>query len=97
MKGKWSNLGKGVAPSSIPWCSSYWKGSLLVAFNFGQPTFFTFVLETRKNIQSEYVAIKKKKQLKFKGESKYKSNGDWQCFILKMNNKIKYAIKTTNG
>ena len=25
---KWSNPGKGVAPSPIPWCCSYWKGSL---------------------------------------------------------------------
>ena len=28
---KWSNPGKGVAPSPTPWCSSYWKGSFLVA------------------------------------------------------------------
>ena len=28
---KWSNPGKGVAPSSTPQCSSYWKGSFLVA------------------------------------------------------------------
>ena len=27
IKGKWSNLGKGVVPSSTPWCSSYWKDS----------------------------------------------------------------------
>ena len=27
---KWSNLGKGVVPSSTPWCSSYQKGSLHV-------------------------------------------------------------------
>ena len=25
---KWSNSGNGVASSPIPWCSSYWKGSL---------------------------------------------------------------------
>ena len=30
-KGKVSNPGKEVAPSPTPWCSSYWKGSLLVA------------------------------------------------------------------
>ena len=30
---KWSNPGKGVAPSPTPRCSSYWKGSLLVAFD----------------------------------------------------------------
>ena len=28
---KWSNPGKGVVPSPTSWCSSYWKGSLLVA------------------------------------------------------------------
>ena len=28
---KWSNQGNGVAPSSTPWYSSYWKGNPLVA------------------------------------------------------------------
>ena len=32
---KWSNPGKGVAPSPKPQCSSYWKGSLLVALDYG--------------------------------------------------------------
>ena len=32
-KVRWSNLGKGVAPSSIPSCSSYRKGSLRVTLN----------------------------------------------------------------
>ena len=31
---KWSNPGKGVAPSPTPRCSSYWKGSLLVALDY---------------------------------------------------------------
>ena len=31
---KWSNPRKGVAPSPKPWCSSYWKGNLLVAVDF---------------------------------------------------------------
>ena len=31
---KWSNPGKGVAPSPTPWCSSYWKGSLLVTLDY---------------------------------------------------------------
>ena len=31
---KWSNPGKVVAPSVTPRCSSYWKGSLLVALNY---------------------------------------------------------------
>ena len=33
---KWSNPGKGVAPSPTPWCNSYWKGSLLVANLYGE-------------------------------------------------------------
>ena len=33
---KWSNPGKGVAPSPTPRCSSYWKGSLLVALDYGR-------------------------------------------------------------
>ena len=31
---KWSNLGKGVAPSLTPRCSSYWKGSLRVTLDY---------------------------------------------------------------
>ena len=38
IKGKWSNWGKGVAPSLTTWCSSYWKGSLLITLNYGQST-----------------------------------------------------------
>ena len=30
--------GKGVAPSLTPWCSSYWKGNLRVALDYGQPS-----------------------------------------------------------
>ena len=33
---KWSNPGKGVAPSPTPQCSSYWKGNLLVALEYGR-------------------------------------------------------------
>ena len=33
---KWSNPGKGVAPSPTPRCSSYWKGCFLVAFEYGR-------------------------------------------------------------
>ena len=39
IKGKWSNPGEKVAPSSTPRCSSYWKGSLLVALNYRQLTY----------------------------------------------------------
>ena len=37
---KWSNPGKGVAPSPTPWCSSYWKGRLLVALNYSRQLYF---------------------------------------------------------
>ena len=36
---KWSNPGKGIAPSPRPRCSSYWKGSLLVALDYGHHYF----------------------------------------------------------
>ena len=35
IKGKWSNSGKGVTPSPTPRCSSFWKGSVLVALEYG--------------------------------------------------------------
>ena len=39
IKGKWSNPGKGVAPSSSPRYSTYCKGSLQVALDYGRPTY----------------------------------------------------------
>ena len=39
IKSKWSNLGKIVAPFSIPWCSSNWKESLWVVLDYGQLTY----------------------------------------------------------
>ena len=33
---KWSNPEKGIAPSPTPRCSSYWKGSLVVALDYGR-------------------------------------------------------------
>ena len=33
---KWRNLGKRVAPSPTPWCSSYWKRNLGVAVDHGR-------------------------------------------------------------
>ena len=35
-RAKWSNSGKEVAPSPTLWCSSYWKGSILVALDYGR-------------------------------------------------------------
>ena len=36
IKGKWNNLGKGVASSPTPWCSSYRKGSLRLTLDYGR-------------------------------------------------------------
>ena len=38
---KWSNPGKGVAPSPTHWCSSYRKGSLRVTLDYGRQLYFT--------------------------------------------------------
>ena len=39
---KWSNPGKGVAPFSTPWCSSYQKGSLRVILDYGHQLYFFY-------------------------------------------------------
>ena len=46
---KWSNPGKGVTPSPTSRCSSYWKGSLLVALNYGRQLFTTCSPSGRQN------------------------------------------------
>ena len=40
---KWSNPEKCVSPSLTPRCSSYWKGSLLVALDYSHPHYLLFV------------------------------------------------------
>ena len=41
---KWSNPGKGVAPSPTPRCSSYRKGGLWVALDYSHQLYFTLPL-----------------------------------------------------
>ena len=41
---KRSNPGKGVVPSPTPRCSSYWKGSLLVALDYGRQLYWAVLL-----------------------------------------------------
>ena len=41
---KWSNPGKGVAPSPTTRCSSYWKRSLLVTLDYGRQLYFLLTL-----------------------------------------------------
>ena len=40
---KWSNLGKGVAPSLTPPFSSYWKESLRVTLDYSRQLYLTFM------------------------------------------------------
>ena len=40
---KWSNSGKGVAPSPTPLCSSYWKGSLQIILDNGCQLLLTYI------------------------------------------------------
>ena len=40
---EWSNPGKEIAPPT-PWCSCYWKGSLLVALDYGHQLYFLFII-----------------------------------------------------
>ena len=59
---KWSNPGKGVAPSLTPQCSSYWKGSLLVALDYSRQIYLLINLFV---IMSSYGLIVKKKEFFF--------------------------------
>ena len=48
---KWNNPGKGVAPSTTPWCCSYRKGRLLVALDNDRQLYF-FLIVTGKYLSS---------------------------------------------
>ena len=41
---KWSNLGKGVKPSPTSRYSSYWKGSIPIAPDYGRQLYFTLYI-----------------------------------------------------
>ena len=51
----WSNPGKGVAPSPTPRCSSYLKGSLLVALDYGLT--YIYIYFTMINKYGLFIAI----------------------------------------
>ena len=51
---KWSNPGKGVAPTPTPWCSSYWKRSLWLALDYGCQLYIFFTL-FMKNSDTRYI------------------------------------------
>ena len=48
---KWSNPGKGVVLSPTPQCSSYWKGSLPFALDYGCQLYFTYSILAGKIFQ----------------------------------------------
>ena len=50
---KWSNSGKGVAPSPTRRCSSYWKGSFRVTLDQGRQLYFTLCIQEHKYYHSE--------------------------------------------
>ena len=54
IKGKWSNPGKGVSPSSAHRCSSYWKRILCVALDYRRPTYLYIYVFTNPFAQAEY-------------------------------------------
>ena len=58
---KWSNPGKGVVPNCIPWCSSYWKGSLRVTLDYGHQLYLQLLYimnhNTLKPISSKSIII----------------------------------------
>ena len=56
---KWSYPGKGVVPSPIPWCSSYWKGSLLIA-NFIYLLYIALLGHLKEEIAKNWPWMKKK-------------------------------------
>ena len=43
---KWSNPGKGVAPSHTLWCNSYRKGSLRITLDYGHQLYFLLIVVT---------------------------------------------------
>ena len=55
-KVKWSNPGKGVAPSSTPRCCSYWKISLLVALDYGCQLFYMVIVHKDDSNLLQYFA-----------------------------------------
>ena len=49
---RWSDSGKGVASSSTPRCSSYWKGGLLVALDNGRQLYLLYLVHPYSSIDT---------------------------------------------
>ena len=61
---KWSNS----APSPTPRCSSYWKGSLLVALDFGRQLFFLLI-----SAKYRFAMTSQSQKMKRKSDRSYRS------------------------
>ena len=56
IKGKVGQSREGVAPSPIPWCSSYRKGSLRVTLDYGRQLYFTFYYKNESKSQKYFLS-----------------------------------------
>ena len=52
---KWSNPGKGVAPYPTPRYSCHWKGSPLVALDYGRQLYFYYEINSCSNFSLDVV------------------------------------------
>ena len=75
---KWSNPGKGVAPSPTSWCSSYRKGSLRVTLNCGRQLYLLLYEErSEKNFYIEFMHLEKVWIKLFSLQQWVNSRADW--------------------
>ena len=51
---KWRNPEKGVSPFPTPRCSSYWKGSFLVALDYGRQLIYIYIERERKRMAATF-------------------------------------------
>ena len=61
---KWSNPGKEVAPSPTLWCSSYWKGSLLVALDYSRQLYLYIYIYIYEAVSESLPSISKTIQIR---------------------------------
>ena len=54
---KWNNPEKGLTPSHTPWCSSYWKESLQVAFDYGRRLYFLLIFFKTSKLCSMFLLL----------------------------------------
>ena len=87
LRTKWSNPGKGVAPSATPRCCSNWKGNLRVALDYGRQIYLlTDKLDEiylRDEHTMAYMAFKDFHSNKMTAGVKINNFSVWDEFLLK--------------